>query len=201
MTRYRSFVAIDCPDNMKESLIQVQQELKECLAGSPWKIRWVRPAALHLTLKFLGEVEQSQSSTIVEVLQQSVQPLSPFTVYVGGGGVFPSVRSPSVLWVGIHSEGEELRRLQERVEEGLVSLGFAPEARLFHSHLTLGRVKSARPTARDMKGARPALEKWLAENEEKNLGCFQINEVLLMRSDLQAGGVEYSPLACMELTG
>ena len=166
-------------------------------------IRWVRPAGFHLTLKFLGNVTQERLSGIVEVVGKVGPSIPPFMVSVSGVGVFPNARDPRVIWIGVRSVGEDLVRLQEGIEEGLEPLGFAREGRSFHPHFTLGRLKSFGGTRRqvDSRPAREALVKWIAQNEQREYGRFEVKEVLLMKSDLKPGGAVYTPLAAVGLEG
>ena len=189
--KLRSFIAIDCPGSVKESLCQVQQELREVLEG--WKLSWTRPEGIHLTLKFLGEVEEERLPLIAEALERAVAGTPPLQVRVRGVGVFPHLRSPRVVWVGMQTASEGLIHLQRRIEEVLVPLGFTTESRPFHPHLTLGRFKpQGKP--RGGQGAGPVLERWIAQNEGRECGEFRAAEVLLMKSDLRPQGAAYTVL-------
>ena len=229
MTTVRCFIAIECPGEIEEEILKIQQELKMALRAMPntpppsirlkgtrevdkrggmdgpdrLGIRWVRPAGFHLTLKFLGNVTQEKLSGIVEVVGKVGPSIPPFMVSVSGVGVFPNARDPRVIWIGVRSVGEDLVRLQEGIEEGLEPLGFAREGRSFHPHFTLGRLKSFGGTRRqvDSRPAREALVKWIAQNEQREYGRFEVKEVLLMKSDLKPGGAVYTPLAAVGLEG
>lgn len=204
--RLRSFIAIHCPAEVKEALVQAQKELKQVLEGRPQgssggrggkgavlDVGWTRPEGIHLTLKFLGEVEESEVPRLAEVLRLAASPVASFPVTVEGVGVFPGLHAPRVLWVGIRSEAS-LSELQRRIEQGLEGLGFGHESRPFRPHLTLGRFRP-RGGPRGFLAARPALEKWLAENEKRSCGRFQVRQVFLMKSDLKPGGAVYTSLA------
>jgi 2'-5' RNA ligase len=229
MTTVRCFIAIECPGEIEEEILKIQQELKMALRAMPntppppirlkgtrevdkrggmdgpdrLGIKWVRPAGFHLTLKFLGNVAQEKLSGIVDVLGKVTPPFPAFTVSVGGIGVFPNARDPRVIWIGVRSVGDDLVRLQKGIEEGLESLGFAREGRSFHPHFTLGRLGSFGRARRqfDSRPDREALVKWIAQNEQREYGRFEVKEVLLMKSDLKPGGAVYTPLAAVGLEG
>ena len=162
-------------------------------------VNWVRPDGFHLTLKFLGHVTEDRLPKITEAVSGVATTFSPFTVSVGGVGVFPNTRVPRVIWMGVKTEGDILARLQSRVEEVLDPLGFPRENRSFHPHLTLGRIKSEGSEG-DFRQSGDTLAKWLAENQHRVCGQFEVKEVLLIKSDLQPGGAVYTPLATLRLS-
>ncbi|MFQ6001979.1 MAG: RNA 2',3'-cyclic phosphodiesterase, partial [Anaerolineae bacterium] len=139
MEEIRTFVAIELNEEIKSELTRVQEMLKEKIATP--HLRWVNPANVHLTLKFLGNVPLDRIQEITAALREACIGLSPFIMGVSGIGCFPSTNNPRVIWVGVQEETGRLKRLQERVEERLAGLGFKPEPRPFHPHLTLGRVR------------------------------------------------------------
>jgi RNA 2',3'-cyclic 3'-phosphodiesterase len=221
MNTLRCFIAIDSSAEIKKELQKVQEDLRMALEadaphsagprkkkvgaerkGPPGKlgsreIRWVHPEGFHLTLKFLGSVQEEKLPEVLNVMGQIVPPFSPFSVNVGGVGAFPNTRDPRVIWIGVHSMRDELALLQKAVEDGLQPLGFPREARAFHPHLTLGRFKSygRRPDS----GVSGDLGKWLMENKRRECGRFEVKEVLLMKSDLKPSGAVYTPLATLHL--
>ena len=227
MTTVRCFIAIECPEEIKEEILKIQQELKMALGAmhdtlpptnqlrgtsdsdrrkridGPERlgIRWVRPEGFHLTLKFLGNVSQERLSGIVEVISRVTPSIPPFAVSVSGMGVFPNTRDPRVIWMGVRSVENDLGRLQEGIEKGLEPLEFSREGRSFHPHFTLGRLKSFWGTHRliDSRPAREVLTKWILQNEQRESGRFEVKEVLLIKSDLKPGGAVYTPLAAVGL--
>ncbi len=200
MMSVRSFVAIECPVKIKEEIQKLQQELKTALqiANGPPQINWTRPDGIHLTLKFLGNVAEDRISMIAPAIRGVTDGFSTFTVSIGEAGVFPHTRSPRVIWVGAKSVGDDLVRLQDGIEKVLGPLGFPPEDRPFHPHLTLGRIKSD-DRRRDLGFDKKALTQWLLENQKKECGRFEAKEVLLIKSDLQPSGAVYTPLAKLRL--
>ncbi len=200
MKAVRSFVAIECPGKIKEEIQKLQQELKTALqmTDESSQINWTRLDSFHLTLKFLGNVAEDRISKIVQAVHGVTEGFSFFTITVKEVGVFPHTRSPRVIWVGAKSVGDALARLQDGIERALGPFGFPAEDRPFHPHLTLGRIKSG-----DRKSGlgfnKTVLAQWLVENQKKECDRFEAKEVLLMKSDLQASGAVYTPLARIEL--
>jgi len=183
----RSFIAIELPGSIQSALSDIQRDFKK----SDVDVRWVRPENIHLTLKFLGTIEESMVRKITDVLEKISVNYGTFTMTVSGVGVFPNVRAPRVVWVGT-KESDMLIGLQRDVEEGLESLGFEREKRKYTAHLTLGRVKSSRG-----KGA--LMEK--AETyRERDFGSFDVRAISLMKSDLGPAGAKYTRVAEFRLS-
>jgi 2'-5' RNA ligase len=151
-------------------------------------VKWVEPENLHLTLKFLGEVPEEQIEAIVEALRAIAQATAPFPFTVKGVGGFPDLRRPRVLWVGVEPT-PPLMRLQQIVEQAMERLGFPPEERAYHPHITLGRVK-----------AMAGLEKVravLSEYASVTFGSVPAKHLTLFRSDLSREGPTYTPIALL----
>lgn len=149
-------------------------------------LKWVRPENIHLSLKFLGEVDDARAPTLVAALKQAAggrDAPRPLTLQITGFGVFPDYHRPQVLWAGVARDpGIEL--LQHDVEQAFAPLGFPTEARPFRPHVTLGRAsREARP--RDFKG----LEEILAGTEFDE--TVTITELDLMQSTLHKDGPVY----------
>ena len=146
-------------------------------------VKWVRPDGLHLTLKFLGDVDEVQEPSLRGALGQVAGEARPVTLHVEGFGVFPDFRRPRIVWAGVAPD-PALELLQHRVEQVFAPLGFPTEARTFRPHLTLGRAgREARP--RDFTGLEGALTALtFAETA-------LVADVDLMESTLQSGGAVY----------
>lgn len=182
----RSFVAIELPVSIQSVLSDIQRDFKKSGAD----IRWVRPENVHLTLKFLGTIEESMVRNITNVLQKASGDYSTFTLTLSGAGAFPNARAPRVVWVGTE-ENDMLFDLQRDIEEGLASLGFERERRKFAAHLTLGRFKSAR--------GKHALMKTLETYREREMGTLEVGSISLMKSDLGPAGAKYTRIAEVRL--
>lgn len=178
----RSFIAIELPDTVSAALVLLQQELKGCGAD----VRWVRPEGIHLTLKFLGDIEERAVEGIVERLKGTCRKFQTFHCEVKGVGVFPGVRAPRVLWAGI-ADHDILTSIQQEIEDGMSLLGFEREERKFTPHLTLGRFRSSK--------GKMVLMKRLEAYKEFHLGIINVNHISLMRSDLGPTGAKYAGIA------
>ena len=181
----RLFIALNLPDELRGALWDAAAPLRE--RGLP--VKWVPPAGIHLTLKFLGEVSETQEPELREALARAArgEGASPqaraVPVAIEGFGVFPDFRRPRVFWAGVRPD-PAIELLQHRVEKEVAPLGFPTEARLFQPHVTLGRAaREARP--RDFEGLDVALESLhFAE-------AAVVETVDLMQSTLQSGGAVY----------
>jgi len=178
----RSFIAIELPEEVKSSLEGIQQSLKTSGAD----VRWVKTDNIHLTLKFLGDIDEEILTGIIHVLQGTCRNQKVISIEISGIGTFPVKRSPRVLWTGIKDNGE-LIKLHSEIEKGMASLGFDPEKRAFSPHLTLGRFRSSR-------GRGSLLEKIKTITHE-SFGQFDVRFIYLIKSDLKPSGAVYSRIA------
>jgi 2'-5' RNA ligase len=145
-------------------------------------------------------VAEDKIPKIAQAIRGVAYEFSTFTVSIGEMGVFPHPRSPRVIWVSAKSVGDDLTQLHGEIEKVLMPLGFSPEDRPFHPHLTLGRIKSG-DRRRDLGFDKTGLMQWLFENHKREYGRFEVKEVLLVKSDLQPSGAVYTPLARMKFGG
>jgi 2'-5' RNA ligase len=182
----RSFIAIELPETAKSFLAGLQQDFKNCGAD----IRWVKPENIHLTLKFLGNIEEKQIDNIIKVIEKACSKYAAFNFRFSGVDVFPRRGSPRVLWVGMNGN-ETLTGLQQEIDIGLVKLGFERENRKFVPHLTLGRFKSSR-------GKVPLLDKIKSYKNNKS-GLTDVSSVSLIKSDLSPAGARYTRIAEVSL--
>ncbi len=188
--RPRLFVAIDLPEDVRESLGRLQTDLRQHdLSG----LRWTRPGGVHLTLKFLGETPASSLAAIEGALARAVRGTPTFRLALGAPGTFGNRRGPRVLWLDVEGDVARLQTLQAAVERELAAIGFAPEERGFSPHLTLARVPQP-PSPGLAERISRALEAVAAPRGE-----FEVTELVLMRSSLQSGGAVYSRVAAFPL--
>jgi RNA 2',3'-cyclic 3'-phosphodiesterase len=176
----RTFVCLELP----EPILAQAEALQGRLAGLGAKIRWVNPSNLHLTLRFLGEISRSQVETVCSAVRCAAARVDAFSIRLSGTGCFPSPRRPKAFWIGV-AGASDLLRLFEAIEEELFSAGFPREARPFSPHLTLGRVRVDRTSAR--------LEEALAA-AEFDAAPFLVTEVTVMKSELRKSGAIYTAL-------
>jgi len=185
----RCFIAVSLPDNIHQELSQIQSQLKEIGAD----VKWVEPGNIHLTLKFLGEVEQTKIKIISQQLTELIGKFSAFEIVLGKLGAFPTLLNPRVIWIGISKNEDKINNIQKEVEEILQPLGFEKEARSFHSHLTLGRVRSKKN-----------IQKFTGKLESFPLPQFKpvkIDKIILFQSILKPGGAEYTVIDKFGLKG
>ncbi len=187
MRMMRAFLAVNIPLEVKGKLQEEISRLRTLIRGEP--VRWVRSEVIHLTLKFLGEISNSNLVEIGQALEREVKRHPFFPLHVGGFGCFPNRRRPRVLWIGITEENGTLAQVQTVIEEKLVPLGYGKEGRPFHPHLTLGRVKR-NISMSDLT----QLKKAVGEFVVGQIGHFEVRELHLIRSILRPSGAEYSPL-------
>jgi len=181
MARTRTFIAVEISEPVRQRAAALQQKLARTTPG----VKWVEEANLHITLLFLGEVDNLDLVPICRIVKQQAAKLPPFTFEVSGLGVFPSVRRPKVLWAGIRDGGDELKTLHENLEGPLLELGsYRREERAFSPHLTLGRL--------DSEVREGAWTPILTEHEEWTAGFSQVTQILVMSSDLRRAGPTYN---------
>lgn len=146
-------------------------------------VSWANPEQIHLTIKFLGDIESDKIESVARQLEKAAEGIQPFTLSAAGVGGFPNERTPRVIWVGINGSGE-LAALQSRIDEGLAAIGFEKETRPFKPHLTLCRVRSVYD-GRIIGEAVKDLE------YDINMD-FGADSFILFRSVLKPGGAEHT---------
>jgi 2'-5' RNA ligase len=174
----RAFIAIDLDPGLKAAV----QDLIRTLEATRAEVRWTKPGGYHLTLKFLGEIDDALLEQVTAVLAAAASRHKSFPLSLRGTGAFPGERNPRVLWLGIEA-GPELAAFQKDLEAALEPEGFPREDRPFRPHLTLGRVKG-----------RDRLDKAMAElakHAEADLGSMTAVKVALFESRLRPDGAEY----------
>lgn len=184
--KLRCFVAVDLAEEVRARLTALQKDLAESGAD----VRWVRVEGLHITLKFLGYLENARLEQVRQVVCRVASGYQPWQVRLRGLSAFPSLRRPRVLWVGVEDEGQ-LVSVATRLEDELVALGFDREDRPFTPHITLGRVNGLRRWGE--------LEERLKGYLGTSWGESRVDRVIIYRSDLQRGGAVYTPLWTMPL--
>lgn len=186
----RAFLAIDPPDEVIREIGAVQGRLRKLIEGD---IRWVRPEGIHLTLKFFGDIFAADVANITAAAEKAVEKEKPFSLLIGGAGVFPDPRRPRVLWLGMNGDVERLLAFQKGLDQSLHEIGFPREERPFRPHLTLGRIK----TPRGLIGLARALEK----GEEYTAGRFVASGLSLLQSELTPRGAMYKQLKWFPFAG
>ena len=180
---YRTFIAIELPHEIRAHVAAHIRRLRETLPDA--SASWNRNDNLHLTLKFLGNAPVEKIETLSNAIAATVSGFEPFALTVIGSGAFPTRGKPNVLWIGIDDPSETLSRLHREVEDNCAKVGFAREARAFHPHLTIARLR--RP-----QGARELADL------HRSLGFpaapFTVSEVVGFRSELLQAGAKHTAL-------
>ena len=183
----RTFVAIPIPDAVAVWLQQIQAQLR----SPSLKIRWVATANIHLTLKFIGDIDPSRIPEIAAQMHAAAGTIPSFWLEAKGVGAFPNLRKARVLWVGLTGDLERLRILQTNLETGLETVGFNREGRNFRAHLTIGR-------ARQQLDA-PTIGASLEPLKDAASGAFRVDRLSLYQSTLKPAGAQYTLLHTVHL--
>ena len=185
----RAFLAVELPEAVRAALAEVVERLRqERLQG----VRAVNPESVHITLKFLGEVEQDSVGRLVDALTPVADKWTPFIVTTGVVGAFPNNRAPRVVWVGIGGDAASLVELHAQLDGVLDTLGFPRDGRRFTPHLTVARIRGAAARAAGPRAAAVAAEAW------RGADLFvPVESITLMRSLLSPQGARHQPLSRM----
>jgi len=179
----RAFIAIDI--GKKDEIIKLMDEFKK-IKG---KFKLVEPENVHLTLKFLGEIEEDMIEKIKEAIEKSVEEITPFKASLSGLGVFPSMDYMRVLWIGFKDEGQT-KKIAFHLEEELQKYGFKREKK-FTPHITIARIKS--------KEGKEEIKKFIEKHKEKNFGEVECMKICLKKSILRPEGPIYKTIEEIKL--
>lgn len=183
----RTFIAVSIPEQVARFIQNVQNRLRSSLP----EIRWVAVKNIHLTLKFLGEIDPGQNEGIVAQMEEAALCAPPFSLSVKGVGVFPNHRQARVLWVGLAGDMDRLASIHAGLEKGLESVGFPRDRRSFSPHLTIGRSR---------RQIHPeSIEKALRTMGEDDHETFMVERIGLYKSVLKPTGAEYTLLHASKL--
>jgi 2'-5' RNA ligase len=188
MATVRLFFALDTPGQIRPRIIDLMHQLQVCDAD----VKWEPVSKLHCTVKFLGDTDDRKLPELRSTTESVVAGIAAPSVRYGGLGCFPSKRDPRVIWVGMDDFSGTLLRVQGDLEKGLVILGFPPDERTFHPHITLGRTRGRR----NLQDLITVLESLTFLSESTVL-----SELLLVRSDLRPSGSVYTTLQAFPFTG
>ena len=193
---WRVFCAIELPEQISELLVQHMDTLKRVVPEA--RVSWSRRENIHLTLKFLGEIQITKVKSFSDAVGRSTKAFAPFTLGIGKPGTFPPHGSPRVLWIGLEDLSGKLAELHARLEAESEQAGFEKETRAFHPHLTLARFREHR---RGTKQARPGnnqLSRALVSAHTASLlpsKEFLVSELVVIRSELGSGGSKYTVIS------
>ena len=180
----RTFIAIALPKEIKEALAGLEKELK----ASEADVKWVSPENIHLTLKFLGEIEDKTLEKIIKIIDDTAKKKNKFQVRISSLGAFPKIDFPRVIWVGVDIGDKEAKNIAEGLEEEIAKIGIPKENRPFSSHITIGRTKSSLNREKLVQDLRNK-----AELGGKKLE-FYVTKITLFKSTLTPRGPIYEAL-------
>lgn len=182
--RLRVFLAAELSLDLCRKVGELQHQLQNFLPH----VNWVRPESIHLTLKFLGNVDTGMVEQVLTALEPIRKSQSPFTLEIQGLGVFPHLRRPRILWIGCTGDIPALLNLVSGIEGLLNPLGFPPEEKPYYPHLTLARIKHDNSQVGGVLAHSGLLE------QPQNFGTLRVDRITFFRSDVSQFGAEYTAL-------
>ncbi len=197
----RAFVALELPASAQRRLIATQHELARQLQLQQLDrcVRWTPAGNLHLTLRFLGEIDDAQRGALAQALATLAGVHSRLLLDAGGLGCFPNPRRPSVIWCGIQGDGAALARLQADVERAARSIGLPAEEKTFAPHLTIGRLQRSATASQLQAVGAAVIQLSAAAVPPVEAATTPVAELLLMQSELTPSGPIYTPLGVFPL--
>lgn len=187
----RVFIAVDINQQIKEAISRLQGQLQRKSGVGKGQATWVKPDAMHLTLKFLGEIDDKQLESLRKTIEAIVQKHKGFELSVESVGFFGG-KAAKVLWVGSIKGSDNLTALAKDIEEGLELEGFAKEEREFSPHLTICRIKDF--------AAGKRLAELAGDLADFNAGSVLIDAVKIYQSQLTPAGPIYTEIANYKLS-
>jgi 2'-5' RNA ligase len=178
----RAFIAIELPQDIKDRISRLQDRLKK--SGSD--VKWVSPSNIHLTLKFLGEIDDKTRDGVCACLVEIAANTTLFTIKLGGLAAFPRMQSPRIIWIELSQGHDQTKSIVDQLENNLEKYGIDRETKPFSSHITIGRVRSAKN--------KEDLIRCISESESSmtgNIGEFQAGKITLFKSTLLPHGPIY----------
>ena len=185
----RTFIAAEMSAEVRARARQLVGRLQATDA----KVTWAKPETMHLTFKFLGEVDLIDIPALCAAVTNAVANLPPFEIELRGAGAFPTAHRPRTIWLGVGRGEAELVELHDAIDRALSGLGYRSEQRRFRPHLTVGRVRGGRDL--DRLGQR------ITENADYVGGVSSVDEVVVFSSELEPDGPLHEPLAVAPLNG
>ncbi len=190
---WRVFCAIELPEPARELLAQHIASLRRAVPDA--RASWSRPENIHLTLKFLGEVQITRVKSFNDAVGRVGNAFAPFTLGIGEPGSFPPHGAPRVMWIGVRDFSGKLADLHARLEDESEKVGFEKETRSFHPHLTLARFREHRHRTNQSRAEESQLARALVSaHKAMELPTMEVTvaELLVIRSELGPGGSKYT---------
>lgn len=181
----RTFVALEIPEDSLQKIGIIQKSIQNRIHSH---VSWVKPESMHITLKFIGEIDNKRIEDLKMHINDLCEKINPFQIDMKGFGCFPSIRNPKILWLGF-VENQAMKTLAEEIEIACLNTGIPVEDRSFSPHLTLGRVKSS------LSSAEIEFIRSMIDSQKKELYTQWIgSQVVLFQSKLEQSGPVYTPL-------
>ncbi|OLE52031.1 MAG: 2'-5' RNA ligase [Acidobacteria bacterium 13_1_20CM_3_53_8] len=187
-SRFRMFCAVPLSEDVRESVARYIESLRHLAPDV--RASWDRPEKMHITLKFLGDIEASRVEALSRAAERAAREVEAFILLITGAGVFPARGLARVLWLGIEDETGSLARLQSALETESEREGFRREERSFHPHLTIARLRKP-------EGARKIAQ--LHQDTGFEAVRFPVSELLVIRSELGPQGSRYTEISKHQL--
>lgn len=184
----RIFIGIDISDESRKLISEYSGNLRNRFPLL--KANWTRSENFHITLKFVGEIRGEKLKELTGPVSAIVRKFNPFLLRIDQNGVFPDIKKPKIIWIGIQENGERLGNLVNNVEIELERLGLKREARKFHPHITIARL-------RQPKFGSPIAKEHL--NQKIDPVEFLVTEIIIYESQLNPTGSIYVPLKKMSI--
>ncbi|MEM9411726.1 MAG: RNA 2',3'-cyclic phosphodiesterase [Planctomycetota bacterium] len=188
MGQIRTFIAVDVSSAIKNSAAKVIHRL----SADAVDFNWVEKENLHITLNFLGDVEEAEVPAVCRLVEKTVTDFGSFELEVRGLGCFPKPEKPRVMWMGVEAGGRELIELNGRLAEALETMRFPRERNDYRPHLTLGRIR---------RGGRwsPVLSEAVNDGYKVPGGSMIVNQVVVYSSYLDRIGPTYTAMSRIDL--
>ncbi|SRR6266436_2933130 len=183
---WRLFIAIELPSNVRRTLADHIQHLREAVPEV--SASWAREDKLHLTLKFLGDTKLTRIEAVSQAIQSAATAVDPFEINIESCGAFPPHGPPRVLWIGVEDPSGQLASLHRELEDECEGVGFAHEPRPFRPHLTIARIRNPRGARRLVQ-----VHKEISFDRETVL----VSHLALIRSELRSAGSRHTVIACL----
>lgn len=184
MEMIRSFIAVEIPEQVRSDITRMVNKF----ARQDFSVKWVKHENLHITLLFLGDIDNEFLRNSIKTLADIALKEKSFEMSLKKLGAFPNTHSPRVIWIGAETGKTELVSLQEKIETAFTGIGYKPEPKKFHSHLTIGRVRE-----------RISIADKIFATEYESL-VFKIESLVLYKSTLTPLGPIYEKIKEFSLT-
>ncbi|MEO6588563.1 MAG: RNA 2',3'-cyclic phosphodiesterase [Pyrinomonadaceae bacterium] len=179
----RIFIAVDISEPVRRKIADYILELKK--EFSQLKAGWLSCEKLHLTLKFLGETEETQLEQLITICEKIADRMLNFRLQISNTGVFHSGRNAGVLWLGVEGDIEELQKINSILEDGCEKIGFEKEKRIYQPHLTIARIRQSQNSRR--------IVEFHLGNKFEPVEC-EVFELAIYESKLQPTGSIYQKI-------